>query len=254
MKNILYIILLIQFFLISNSCIQAQTEKAAVETEAVTSATKENKRVKPQWGVSKPLQIGIHFVPSTLLNFNNRLRMGFQLNATRWSGGADFSYGTSWMPNAWLEDEEEFGLEDYNFYGLRPEFRYHFATSTVKQNHDQFYVGLEGAFTYFERTLRNNRFELNNQFFRYDAATLKRVRHSVIFKLGLNLILDSSIYIDLYGGFGVAYRQFAYSDFVNLQQINEFNIVDELFPGAYRTWETRWVPDFAAGFRFGIYL
>lgn len=168
--------------------------------------------------VIKPT-LGIYIVPSTILDRNPRFRAGgiwFPHAGQKHLGySLDLGFGFDAL------DEfiyESVGTTKYVLLDVRPEIRYLFyqETSSPYLALEYFYIHqtehrLDGYFHDFE-TLTKTYF--------YDAD-FKRIKQGFHIKTGYASFISDMVYLDLYLGFGVAFREINFSN-VDIEKEVEF--------------------------------
>ncbi len=154
----------------------------------------------------------IKAMPLSMIDYRPRLRFGLEYKANNRLGySIDLGIGNMYL-NRWRLDGLIWG-QDYSFFEIRPELKYIF------ENTQDYYLYFALELFYMEMSdhLLSRYYEKENSNVKttFESATLNKQKYGFHLKAGANIIAYKRLNIDIYGGFGFAKRNIAYTDVVN---------------------------------------
>lgn len=197
-----------------------------------------------------PKNIAITFMPLSIIDYTPRYRFGIDYNPNhKFSYSIDIGIGHSKI-NDWRLNGLMYG-NDYLLYELRPEVKYFFRYDPDFRYYyavEFFYINMRDVFEDSHYQKENSNVETW-----YDKARFKRQKYGYHLILGAHHSIFKQLYVDLYGGIGMAKRIIRYTDIVNPRATEEPIFIEwmpqnELFEGESVTLHL------ALGFKFGFKL
>ena len=159
-----------------------------------------------------PGTLDLHLVPLPMIDRNPRLRVGMEYHTHHHLGySLELGWGNKFINNSRL-DQIIWGNE-YSFFEVRPEIKWY------RKEYDNFatYWAAELFYLQMRDRLENQHF-YPSAFFQsidYEEASFYKEKIGLQIKRGIKFLFLKRFVLDVYGGFGIAYRVINYEDLVN---------------------------------------
>lgn len=196
--------------------------------------------------------LSVHLTPLTYLAEWSRLRVGASMRKGRYGYTLDVEYGNS-ASHGWVFESP---YREYQFFGIRPEMRKYFRNTKLKNGFAHgAYISLEAPLNYATRTVRRQ-FKRGSNYFNIDSARERRVRSSLVIKLGTEVFHFRRILLDAFWGLGAGFQSVTYFNEIGLRPADTIREFSDAF-GGIRFYDrpleerNRIVLELALGFRVG---
>ena len=190
----------------------------------------------------------LHVMPFSYTNFLPRFRGGVQYRWSDWSVNVDVeSGGTLTNSVAFLEDDN---YRNYNFWGIRPEVRWH-----MLDEFRPFYAAVEVAHTEMRRRIDGRYNSADGRRIMVQDAVQERRRTGLTLKAGAQYVANHWFFIDGYTGMGAAVRNVSYSDASSSAEVVDPFLEDDEFE-VFGRWKEgkQTVLELQFGLRMGVWL
>lgn len=192
-------------------------------------------------------RLSLTIAPLSMLDANSRLRLGIESNISeKQAFNLDIGFAVPFI-------ESNYSIETinstYKFLEIRPQFK-----RIIFSGHDtRIYAGLELFASFCKREFLNNYYypENSRSSVYYEFAKVKREKHGAHLLLGWQGYMYNLFLIDMYVGFGVAYKKIDYYDLYGSYP-SQYEIFEEWFPDPYLYEGATLQPNFALGMKIGI--
>jgi len=148
-----------------------------------------------------------------IFSYSPRYNVGYMYKvAPRWWVGLEAGYGSAAI--SFGDDADDYMTKDYRIFELRPEVYYSLRNTSRKLKHlvsaEVFYIDHKDHFT-------TDTFYENGGYpeYRYDAADYRRIKTGLNINYSLLFYFSERVGLSWKTGFGVKYRNVAYTNVVN---------------------------------------
>lgn len=192
-------------------------------------------------------RIAFTFAPLSAVDYNPRLRVGFEVNLTQKEAlNIDFGFSTTFL---------EHGIQSssvnkyYHFFEIRPQFK-----KVVFKGYDlRIYLGMEVFASFARRQFFDHYYYPENfdSAIHYKDAKASRQKHGIHLLGGWQFLLANLFLFDMYAGIGLAMRKINYTK-INGAYTTQYEEFEEWIPNPYLYENERFIPNIALGMKIGI--
>lgn len=158
----------------------------------------------------KPYELAIYIVPSSLFDTNPRLRAGAKMMFIPAMPKLGFSIDLGFGAEAFkaISINEDI-MPKYRLLEVRPEISYHF-----NPKFSNYFVSIEYFYIHHSSQWRDGYYHdfSNNTKYYFSLADFSRIKQGFHFKAGLAGFSFNRLYLDLYMGLGIAFREIDYQN------------------------------------------
>lgn len=147
----------------------------------------------------------VHFTPSTLVDFNPRIRAGLAYKDGNRGYTLDLGYGCHYLGLKW--DRQVPYTENYKFYEVRGEMKFYSANLS---DEDNFMYGAIEIYHIRHTDLFRTGSYLDPA--GYKESEFIKNKTGISYKLGVESLIFQRIKLDIYIGLGLAYRHIDYDN------------------------------------------
>lgn len=206
-----------------------------------------------------------YVIPLPWIDRNPRLRLGVEYHAAdHKSYSLEIGYGNRHFNHSRLDNGGVWG-QAYSFFEVRPEIKWfpelklfkkeNFLTPWYLRSSIPFprYFALEMFYQEMHDDLENNDFNVKARDIdiAYDEASFKKIKIGAHAKVGLKFFIWKKVVVDIYQGFGLAYRKITYYNIVNPRPLEENGTIEMFWPESYKNEGAYFLIQFSFGVRVG---